>query len=65
MLEKLTYTVEEAGQMLGVSRNTAYACAKSGELPVVKLGNRLVVPKTALLRMLEGAGQRPSGEAAA
>jgi excisionase family DNA binding protein len=65
MSEKLTFTVEEAGRMLGVSRNTAYACARSGELPVVKLGTRLVVPKAALMRMLEGTGQRPSGDKAA
>jgi excisionase family DNA binding protein len=65
MSEKLTFTVEEAGRMLGVSRNTAYACARSGELPVVKLGHRLVVPKAALLRLLEGAGQKPSGAEAA
>jgi excisionase family DNA binding protein len=65
MMDKLTFTVEEVGRMLGVSRNTAYACARSGEIPVVKLGNRLVVPKAALMRMLEGAGQRPSGDKAA
>jgi excisionase family DNA binding protein len=65
MSEKLTFTVEEAGRMLGVSRNTAYACARSGELPVVKLGHRLVVPKAALLRLLEGGGQKPSGAEAA
>jgi excisionase family DNA binding protein len=65
MSEKLTFTVEEAGRMLGVSRNTAYACARSGELPVVKLGHRLVVPKAALLRLLESAGQKPSGAEAA
>jgi excisionase family DNA binding protein len=54
--ERLTHTVEEAGQMLGLSRNSAYALAKSGELPTIRLGKRLLVPKAALERLLESTG---------
>jgi excisionase family DNA binding protein len=53
----LTFSVPEAGKMLGISRNQAYECARRGELPVIRLGNRLVVPKAALMRMLETANQ--------
>ena len=48
-----TFTVEEAGQILGIGRNTAYALAKSGRLPTIRLGRRLLVPKAALDRLLE------------
>jgi excisionase family DNA binding protein len=56
-VEVLTVSIPEAGQMLGISRNQAYECAKRGEIPTIKLGARIVVPRVALMRMLEGASQ--------
>jgi excisionase family DNA binding protein len=50
--ERLTYAVDEAGKLLGLSRNTAYTLAKTGQLPTVRLGRRLLVPKAALERLL-------------
>ena len=58
-----TITVEQAGQALGISRNSAYAAAKAGELPVIKIGRRLLVPKVAFERLL--AGEKHGTEAAA
>lgn len=56
--ERLTMTVEETGEALGVSRATAYLLAKTGRIPVIRLGERrLVVPKAALLKMLDEAGK--------
>jgi len=52
----LTMTVEEAAQQLGISRNSAYVLARSGELPVLRLGRRLVVSRAGLARMLDQAG---------
>lgn len=50
-----TISVERAGQYLGVSRAYAYAMAREGRLPTIKLGTRRVrVPTAALLRMLTG-----------
>jgi excisionase family DNA binding protein len=48
-VERLTYTVEEAAEMLGISRALAY---RRGVLPTVKIAGRRLVPKTALDRML-------------
>lgn len=56
-VERLTYTVREAAQVLGIGKDLAYQLIKSGELPSVKLGGRLVVPKIALERLLERAGE--------
>lgn len=53
--EKLTFTVEEAGQLLGISRALAYEMARTGKLPTLRFGKRLVVPKKAIEGMLEKA----------
>lgn len=55
--EKLTLNVPEAGKLLGISRAQAYLMAKTGQIPTIKLGRRVVVPKSALEKMLETAGQ--------
>ena len=54
-LARLTYSVEEAGQLLGLSRQGAYDAVRRGEIPSIRLGRRLVVPKAALLRIIDGA----------
>lgn len=56
--EKLTITVEEAGKRLGISRATAYALANQGQLPVIRLGKRLLVSKVGLERMVNEAGTK-------
>jgi excisionase family DNA binding protein len=53
-VNRRTYSIEEAAQMLGVSRNHAYDMAKEGQLPAIKLGKRLVIPKAPFDRMLDG-----------
>lgn len=50
--EKLCYTVPEAGALLGFSRNHSYELARRGELPVIRFGKRMVVPKAAFEKML-------------
>jgi len=52
----LTVSVEEAGEILGCSRNTAYEAVRRGEIPVIRIGKRLLVPKAALERLLSGGG---------
>lgn len=50
-----TYTVPEAGLILGLCRNAAYGAARRGEIPTVKFGARLRVPKLALRKLLDEA----------
>jgi excisionase family DNA binding protein len=59
-IERQTLTVEEAAGILGIGRNSAYEAARRGELPVIRLGRRLVIPRQAFERFLGGSG---SGEA--
>jgi excisionase family DNA binding protein len=49
---RLTWTVTEAAQLLGISRASAYEAAHRGELPVQVIGRRMLVPRVALLRLL-------------
>jgi len=59
--ERLVYTVPEAGRLLGLSRNGSYEAAKRGEIPTIKVGRLLLVPKVAFHRMLE-CGNRDAGQ---
>ena len=49
-------TVAEAAIELGISRNAAYEAVQRGEIPVLKIGKRILVPKAAFERMLAEAG---------
>ena len=49
---RATISVEEAGRLLGVGRHAAYRAARSGELPTLRLGRRVVVPIGRLLTLL-------------
>jgi excisionase family DNA binding protein len=49
----LVYSVTEAGALLGISRTFADELVARGELPVIRLGRRRLVPKVALLALIE------------
>lgn len=51
-----TLSVPEAGKRyFNLAKNASYQAARSGDLPVIKIGGRLRVPVTALERMLTNA----------
>jgi excisionase family DNA binding protein len=50
--DRLVCTVTEAAQLLGISRAFAYELAVRGEIPVIRFGRRIVVPKAQLLALL-------------
>ena len=55
-----TLTVPEAARKLGIGRNAAYEGVRAGDIPSIRIGKRLVVPKAALERLLgEGACKTP------
>ncbi len=51
-LERRTYTVVEVSQILGIGRNTAYESCRSGEIPTVRVGGRVLVPRAAIDALL-------------
>lgn len=59
-LERQTLTVEEAGTILGIGRTAAYEAARCGQIPAVRIGRRLLVPRMALENLLSGDGGSPT-----
>lgn len=53
--ERLTVSVEEAARLLGIGRNGAYQAVRAGQIPVIRIGARILVPKAALQEMLSTA----------
>ena len=53
--DRLTLTVEEAARLLGISRALGYELVARGQLPSVRLGRRIVVPRRALDALLDAA----------
>jgi excisionase family DNA binding protein len=52
--QRLTFTVPEVAALLGLSRNGAYEAVATGQIPSIRIGRRLLVPRVALERMLAG-----------
>ena len=59
--DRLTLTVEEAATALGISRALAYEAVQHGDIPCIRIGRRILVPRSALMRLLDSAGG-PNGE---
>ncbi|MGH9233660.1 MAG: helix-turn-helix domain-containing protein [Acidimicrobiales bacterium] len=51
--ERLTMSVEEASEVLGISRSLAYELVRRGELPSLRLGRRIVVPVRGLESLVD------------
>lgn len=47
-MEKITYSVQEAAELLGISKSYAYQLVKEKKLPILNLGRRKVIPKAML-----------------
>jgi excisionase family DNA binding protein len=53
-------TVEEAAKLLRISRGSAYEAVRTGEIPTVRFGRRILVPRARLLQML--GAESPAAE---
>jgi excisionase family DNA binding protein len=56
------YSVEQVGKLLGISRSSAYAAVASGDIPSVRVGHLLIVPRQ---RFHEKFGAPPESTIAA
>ncbi len=50
--ETATLTVEEAARILGISRGVAYEGVRTGEIPSIKIGRRILIPRARLEELL-------------
>ena len=53
-----TLTIDEAARVLGIGRNGAYEAARRGDIPTVRIGKRILVPRVALDEKLRAAGRK-------
>ena len=51
-MDRATLTIEQAAQILGVGRSAAYEAARRGEIPTIRIGRRVLVPRAGLDRLL-------------
>ena len=52
-MTKETLSVQEAAEVLGIGRSAAYEAARAGQIPTIRIGKRILVPRVALERLLE------------
>ena len=57
-----TITVDELRSILGIGRDTAYKAVRNGQIPSIKIGNRFLIPKRRLEKLLEGGALSKSGD---
>ena len=50
--ERVTFGIVEAGAKLGLGRNAAYEAARTGDIPTIRIGRRILVPKAAFEALL-------------
>ncbi|MGI5846319.1 MAG: helix-turn-helix domain-containing protein [Alphaproteobacteria bacterium] len=62
MNAKLTVSVDEAAQLLGINRVTVYRLARQKDFPAVFVGRRILIPKRGLEEWLEQESRRAVGE---
>jgi len=55
MSKTKTVRIDEAAAFLGIGRNSAYKAAKTGQIPSVRIGGIILVPRSALETMLRKA----------
>ncbi len=57
---QMVLTIEEAAHLLRISRGSAYLAARGGEIPTIRIGRRLLVPRAKLLQLLGEDGAEGS-----
>jgi excisionase family DNA binding protein len=64
-VEKMAYSIQEASEALGLHPNTIYNLVKSGKLPSVNLGRKILISKLELSKWLAGQSNTPPAAGAA
>ena len=61
--EKLAFSVKETADSLGLCSNTVYELVKSGKLPSITLGRKILISKIELQAWLKNGNQPPAAGA--
>ncbi|MFC2045593.1 helix-turn-helix domain-containing protein [Chloroflexota bacterium] len=57
-VESMTLSVDDTAKLLGLSRNATYQGIHCGEIPSIRVGKRILVPRIAIERILSEAGTK-------
>ena len=55
--ERVTYTVAEVAQALGIGERQAYQAVHAGTIPSIRIGTRTLIPRRALQRLLDAGDE--------
>ena len=53
--KSLVFSVSEVAKVLGIGRSNVYNLLHTGQIPCIKYGKRMLIPRFALMKMLEDA----------
>ena len=56
-MNKTVLTIAETAKLLRLGKSSIYDAVRRGDIPVVVIGRRLLVPRMALERLLEEGGR--------
>jgi len=60
MDQRAVFSVNEVAKILGLSRNSAYEGVRRGEIPCIRVGKRLLIPRHAIEVMLSQYSDKAS-----
>ena len=61
-VERLTYTIPEAAQAIGIGKSMLYGLINDGELRTIRLGKRVLIPRDSILELLGMAAAASTAE---
>jgi len=53
MQDRLTYSLSEAAEVLGIGLTKAYEAVRDGTIPSIRIGRKFLIPRRVLQQMLE------------
>lgn len=59
--DSLTLSLAQAARLLGISPLNALNAAKKGQIPFIRIGRLYRVPKSALMKMIDGEDNTKKG----
>lgn len=62
-MESLTYTVEEVASLLGIARGKAYQHVRAGDIPSIRMGKRVLIPRDRFHARLNRESAKSAGVA--
>lgn len=57
---RLTLSIDEVAEILGISRGLVYGLVARGELPSIRFGRRILVPKKAVDELVNAYAGEPT-----